>query len=269
LKVDKTESRKYRKMSQRNFITLPKKECLSEAKLIIANAEKKARSAEAIATSDPGGAVGFLIISTEEMVKALILTLDSNGFKFREVAGMDNLFKNHRLRYLVALIFAMFGLLSEDLKTVTLEAQKDLPRLMRLFKNPRAMEVIVKRYLFMKIEQFQGEIKFFERMDTMRQIGFYTDAAQNVPINEQEYHVVRKRLITIQEVMKGIMVAYATDNDVFDKIKIRFQKQMKTEGWYDKLGDLVKRINKPNVNSYEALANSLSNFSEDIRSGQD
>ncbi len=69
----------------------------------MANSNLKANSAKLTIAenNDYGSAISLLIISNEEAVKALMLFLEGNDFRLRNIPGFTNLFENHRLRYLV------------------------------------------------------------------------------------------------------------------------------------------------------------------------
>ncbi len=71
---------------KKTFFNIDRKECGLAYLETIRNANKHIEIAESLQTSrEYGVAISHLIIGSEEVVKALILYMDSVGFNFRQV----------------------------------------------------------------------------------------------------------------------------------------------------------------------------------------
>lgn len=96
-----------------SFFDIPRDKLITIFPEIIRSSEEHYKSAVDIAnTGKPGTAISLLLISSEEMVKALIVVLDARGFQFRTTKGMDVFFKNHEIRFFIgwaAIVASMFG----------------------------------------------------------------------------------------------------------------------------------------------------------------
>lgn len=67
-----------------SFFDIPRDKLITIFPEIIRSSEEHYKSAVDIAnTGKPGTAISLLLISSEEMVKALIVVLDARGFQFR------------------------------------------------------------------------------------------------------------------------------------------------------------------------------------------
>lgn len=98
-------------------MTIPRAECNIAYKEILLNSNQKWKTSELIAQSgDYSSALSFAIISTKELVKAFIVFLDGQGFSFRNIKGMQNIFCNHRIRYFILFFFYIMGLFNEELQ---------------------------------------------------------------------------------------------------------------------------------------------------------
>ena len=74
----------------KSFNTLSKLECEEVFPQIYFSANEKWKSANFISKRGDYSSSTFLMISCiEEYLKSLILALDGNGFKFRQVKGFD------------------------------------------------------------------------------------------------------------------------------------------------------------------------------------
>ena len=95
--------------TKKTFFNIDRKECRLASKETILNANKHIEVADKLQiSSEYGLAISHLIIGSEEIVKALILHMDSVGFNFRQVKGLQSIFDNHKLRYFIS--FIMFSL---------------------------------------------------------------------------------------------------------------------------------------------------------------
>ena len=92
-------------MSNNSFFSIPREQLLVLYTAIIKNSDEQYQTAIEIANNGkPGIAIPHLLISTEELIKALIIVLDAKGFKFRTIKGMDIFFRNHEIRFFISSI---------------------------------------------------------------------------------------------------------------------------------------------------------------------
>jgi hypothetical protein len=76
--------------SNSSFFNVPRVKLLHYYPEIVANSHSQFNGAEHLAAvSKFGMAISHLLISTEEMIKALVVVMDAKGFDFRNVKGMD------------------------------------------------------------------------------------------------------------------------------------------------------------------------------------
>lgn len=103
-------------MCSKTFLTISQAECLSVYPKVLANAEMKWESGKKLAeTGDFGSATSQQIISIEEFIKAIILILDGNGFRFRKMPNAKVFFQDHQIRYFLAYIFIIFDVFKNEM----------------------------------------------------------------------------------------------------------------------------------------------------------
>lgn len=248
-------------MSEKNFLTISAKDCQTEYKAVMANSDQKLRSAELLAKEqDYGSAISLLIISNEELIKALILFLDGQGFELRSVKGMKSLFTNHRLRYLLAMVFSILGNVGEDIKNVMLKTRENPRHLLGMMDNKEAVGIAIHAYLIKKIEEIQGEIAFFSQVDNIRQIGLYSDKPGTQQLIEADYLQFHAKVDKLKQVIIYLIEGFQMEETAEHTKKLK--AQLKHEGWYHNMAKLISTINSPKIDSYRNLSDQIAEFGQ-------
>lgn len=255
-------------MSEKNFLTISAKDCQTEYKAVIANSDRKLKSAEILAKEqDYGSAVSLLIVSNEELIKALILFLDGQGFELRKVKGIKSLFNNHRLRYLLAMVFSILAIFGEDMKNMLLKVRENPQILHDMMNNKAETGRKLQLYMIEKIGQIQEEIAFFSQVDKMRQTGLYSDKPGNQQITETDYFQFHSKVDKLKKVITYLIEGFQMEETAEQVEKLK--KQFKSEGWYDNMAKLISTINSPQVDSYQNLFKEVKEFGKDVAENED
>lgn len=249
-------------MTPKNFLTISTEECQVQFRYILANSDRKFRSAETLAKDeDYGSAIALLIISNEELIKALILFLDGQGFEFRGVKGMRSLFQNHRLRYLLAMIFSIIISFAEDLRDLALNLEKNKKTIQDILNNQEQAGRSLQAYFLKKAIRVQREIEFFSKVDNTRQIGLYSDRPEGLQLSKSDYLQFHLKVNGLRTGILGLMESYADDsNESIVLIKEMFKKN----GWYKNIAELIGEINSPKINSYQNLSHRIELFRQEL-----
>lgn len=247
----------------KSYLTIPASECKKEYLEIIARSKQKFRSAELVAENgDYGSAISLLIISNEELVKALFLYFDGIGFRFREVKGMKSLFNNHKLRYLSSFVFSILYIVVQDLMRFILEVKSNKEVLKSIFSSSNSIENSLKSYLDKIVKDIQAELDFFAEIDKQRQIGLYSDSPDRLQMEKTNYETYHLKLSNINNFIIDLIEGFEFDKNNEHVKKIR--DDFANKNWYLKLGDLIGRVNKPKANPYEEMKLAVESFAKDI-----
>jgi AbiV family abortive infection protein len=95
----------------RSFADLTQEECATVYPELLDNSDRHYKVARLLTENgnqEYGVAVSHLVLSSEELVKAMVIYVDSMGFNMRKVKGMDELFFKHEPRHFVSSIFAVY-----------------------------------------------------------------------------------------------------------------------------------------------------------------
>lgn len=218
-------------MSDKTFINIPKEECLEVSIKVLANSDSKWLAGEKLADiGEFGGATSFAIISVEELIKSLILHLDSQGFQFRRIKGMDVLFNHHQVRYLVAYAIFLMGIFKNELMKFIVRIHSDpnyLSMIVAMKENEDEMLSKTKFWALRKFALISREFEWFSKLDIFRQDGFYSDYEDQLKnplmISETNYRIVTDRLSAVRLIGKELIdTVNSNDPDYkeqFDTIK--------------------------------------------------
>lgn len=201
----------------KNFTTLSSSECLAYYPEIIKNAESKFRTADKIAEhGDYGTALSTQIIGLEELIKAVVLFADGKGFEFRKVKGMNSVFKNHGLRYLISFFLFVFSVFGEALqegidyiikKAATKEGLAEYRAMMTDKKE--FFDKYILPYFKEKLRFVLEELAWYRDFDKVRQLGFYSDFKEELhnPINiDKEFYLkFMERLERVKKIVFQII----------------------------------------------------------------
>lgn len=200
---------------RKKFASLSKSECANEYISILANSDQCWASGEYLAEkNDYGRAMSLAIISVEELIKCIVIFLDSKGFRFRQIKGIGVIFKTHQIRYIVAFVMFCFTIFGDDLlrflqKTFKPDKKTNAEELKALLSDKKKLEKQASAYTLRKIVQISKEIVWFSKVDVLRQNGFYCDYDQQlvnpVHINETAYLEVKLKLSAVRFFGKQFM----------------------------------------------------------------
>jgi AbiV family abortive infection protein len=158
----------------KGFMQLSPEECEAVSKAVMDNAYTHRRIANFLAdTKEHSNAIAHLILATEEYIKGLVLFLDSKGFEFRKVEGVQKLFYMHVPRH---------NLLKE-IFTVWLLMKPYIGRQIQRDGKPTRKDRISKildgtiniAQLFLGGATGFVNYRWWEQADKLKQRGFYVD----------------------------------------------------------------------------------------------
>lgn len=257
-------------MENTNFMTLSQDECRVVYKLILQNAKSKFEEAELLANNGRyNTASSLLIISNEESLKAMILFFDSIGFRIRSISGMKSLFNNHKLRYLLAMVISILSIFMKEVFAFILKTVQNPGNLKFLISRSDDFESMAKDFLTKKLVEVRNEILFFSKVDKARQQGFYSDYKNGlIVVTELEYIELNTKITALNSMISMAIDTYQDVIDGNDKIMkdhlIDLKKQLHGE-LKGKISDLIKRINKPDVNSYDDLLEVIDDLNDSLK----
>jgi AbiV family abortive infection protein len=256
----------------KNFQTLSRKECEEAAIVCFAHAESKYNDAVILATGNAsyGNGISNLILCIEDTMKGLILSLDADGFNFRnKVKGIKGLFENHKLRYFLGFTLSCIHLISEDLVKLLLTARENPKKLIqqvKIFKNdPKFIEAYWKETM----SNMQEEVEWFSHLDERRQSGMYVGYKNELKspnaITKEEFEEFLKRVDMLR--LFSILIANSYRDSV-DEVSAEIEeihKTFKEEKYYTHLGNLITLINDRKSDSFEDLRKNLEELKNDIK----
>lgn len=181
-------------MDERTFLNISAAECKKAYIALLDNAQEHLSSAKLLAEKKKyGHAVTLIVLSTEEMVKAVILYFDSYEMGIRKVKGAKRFFSEHKIRHFFALMFqimtsairpllAVFNKLKEELHNPEVEIELTGEIENAIFEKDQ--EKIKKAYSYLN-----DVMDWWEEADKHKQKGLYVD--------------YKNGLITPREFVKG------------------------------------------------------------------
>jgi AbiV family abortive infection protein len=258
-------------MNTKSFINISKKECVEICTDICENSEKHWRSGRLLAEKgDYGTAISVSIISIEELIKALILALDSAGFEFRKVKGVNTFFKNHEMRYVIAYFMFVISLLGEELIILVKKHNENPQKTQQIFYDIKKDEIsFINRfgfYLKRKIIILRNELRWFSKIDLFRQEGFYCDYNNRfktpVRISAKEYTEVFERLAKVRRLCRFLIRELKKNDDKEKKQFDEIRKLMKTENYYEKIEYALSSVKCNRKRAFDAIFDHFRSFSE-------
>jgi AbiV family abortive infection protein len=243
-------------------MTISKNECLSVYSEILKNSDKKWQSGIKLADNkDFGGAISLAIISNEELIKALIVFFDGHAFKFRRVKGINALFKNHQLRYLIAYTMFAIGSLAEDIVRLVKELRKEptlIDKIIHTFTNDRAQfESWIFEYLQHKLNTLGKEFDWFSRIDMFRKDGFYCDfrdyLKNPVEITELDYQHAFIRLNLVRNLGMSLIDSINDQNPVLSEALNSLKSNFIKYDYYTKVSTLLAVLKNKWDNPFEII----------------
>lgn len=251
-------------MVEKSIMNFSRSECLKASKEALKKSRQGFIAAEVLAkTEDYDHASALLITSNENLIKGFILYMDGIGFSFRTIKGMNSLYNNHKLRYLLGFLLSVFSIFERDLKLLLLKCVRN-PKLASQFKfDDPAIMTWLKDYILKRTLQIKAEVEFFSKLDRTRQQGVYSDfdhAAELITISPQKYKELHIKIASLNSIIYMIMGAFTNfpDDEIkkyFQKLKVDFKKK-----YNQHIEILLSKINKSNVKSYETMQEAIEEF---------
>jgi AbiV family abortive infection protein len=226
----------------KTFNTLSQQECQKVFPEIYLSANDKWKSTNYLSKKEDYATATFLMITCiEEYLKSLILALDGNGFKFRQIKGFDGVFKNHSLRYPIIYLFHFMAASFEFSET---------------FKLKKG--VIRKAwYTLNRLIDTKTNFKWYSNLDNLRENSLYSNFTDQLilpnEINKIEFEKVKENLTKVRFAFCSIIVVLNPENDRFKSEKVEFidtvNKMVNDFGLYDSLDEQLSLIRKGKPNS--------------------
>jgi AbiV family abortive infection protein len=238
-------------MASKTFVNITQEECKYYYPKIVANSNRKWEAASYIAKKgDYGTAVSLATISVEELVKALLLSFDAIGFRFRKIRGIDTVFRNHRIRHFLSYLMFLIGVVGDDFKNFFVKFENQPERLQvllaQLKENQDAVEELVIPYILERIKLIDSERAWFAQVDVFRQNGFYSDLSDSfsdpIDISQQDYTELIRRFQMVRNACLFLM-AYAKQQRKDDETTIiDLRNTFNRLNAYKRIAKLLKHV---------------------------
>jgi AbiV family abortive infection protein len=249
-------------MATKNFTTLTTKECLLAAEGVLENSEKKWEISTLLAANGKyGEASTMAMVSIEEMVKSIILLIDARGFRLRKIKGMSMMFRNHKIRYLIAYMMFVVDVVSQELKKLMIdimEGRVDANELMeKLEKKDSHFVKKINQYGLMKFRSLRQEFVWFSKAEIFRQEGLYCDFIDKfkspIKVSETEYIEVIKRLSQVRLVGQGLIATLNSTENIYVEYLETLKKRFIHDKYYKKIELSFDSLKKTRDDPFEHL----------------
>jgi AbiV family abortive infection protein len=231
-------------MASKTFMTITQLECLSASRKIVDNSESQWATGLRLSESGEfGSAIAMAIISMEELVKGMMVLADGRGFKLRSVAGIDTIFKNHQIRYVICFGMLCASIFGDEMVKFISSLRNEPERLSRLTKylkegNPVARKWL-ERYAIRKGEVIRDEFNWFSKVDLFRQDAFYSDFSEELksPLNisRETYIATISRLKRVRQIGHYLVEALNSNDAIYRDHFNNMQKMFNEENYYKKI----------------------------------
>ncbi|MBS1651629.1 MAG: AbiV family abortive infection protein [Bacteroidetes bacterium] len=252
-------------MASKPLQTLTQEECSKYFEFLQGNAAEQWKIADTLSTAEQyGAATSHLLISIEESIKSIIVFMDSQGYQFRSVKGIDTIFSNHRIRFFIAYFMFSIGIFGDDL-IKWLKKVKQNPELiqehMKLFVGQDDLPLPLKYYFLRKLALLKTEMIFFKNADLIRQIGFYVDYNEQVQspqaMTKDTYKEIYQRMEKVKRFVKGLIDAYTPSDETMDKLIAKNKQLFNDEKYYKLIEDGLFKVKKTKSSPFDLLNENL------------
>lgn len=262
--------------TKKTFFNIDRKECKLVSEEAIGNAKNHIILAEKLHNSGEYGlGISHLIIGSEEIVKALILHMDSVGFNFRQVKGMKSVFENHQLRYFISFIMFSLSVFLDETNNFlkTRKGGKTGLDLLEEFTHKMTKNEKYKRLMFKnitsKLEFLIDEINWFNGFDLLRQKGFYVDYKEKIetPLSasKSEYLSVKIRVERVYNSIIELISGLNFDNEKNAKTLNNMLETVRKQSIYPKIEKFIKKAKSEKTNPLTYTSNSIQPFLNEIK----
>lgn len=255
-------------MASKSFLTISSKECLTVYKQILINVDAKWNTANKIAElGDYGSAVSHIIISIEELMKALLIYFDGKGFYFRRVKGMDTFFKNHQIRYVIAYAIFVMAIFGDELKKFILKMRENPEYMLRLsieIKEEDYFERKLKLPLLKKLSLLRKEFDWFSDVDISRQSGFYIDYKEELKkpsdITSEDFLKFKKNMAKVRNVAKGLIDVFEQNSSETALQLASLKKDFSQKDYYSKIENALSKLKASKESPFKLIKMQLEEF---------
>ncbi len=200
--------RKQSKMNsntKRGFLNINANECGIAFPVAKQNAETHFRCSQILSEAkEYANAIAHLILGSEELIKALVLFLESKGFDLRKVQGYKKLFHDHKVRH--SMIKEFYSVIMFLKSLVHIENKKRHENSM-LYYIKAATNVIWG--VIASIENYE----WWNKADGLKQSCFYVDYDAGIvtpsSITVDEYKQASLHIFELQQDIRVIIVAFS------------------------------------------------------------
>lgn len=243
-------------MGAKGFLNLSSKESLVSYKAILENSNRKwATAANNAEAGDYGSAINSAVISIEELVKALIVAMNGHGFEFRKVPAMQQFFKNHKIRYLLAYAMFLVNIFSQEIGLYILRIKSNpqdmIDWMHRLFANEIGALNNLDAYWRLKSRLVRREFEWFEKVDIFRQDAMYSDFDEGIKsplfITPETYIDTVERLKKVRDVGLSLIETLESSDEVYVNHYRMMKNQFKVDNYYPKIEALLMGIKRTGV----------------------
>lgn len=187
-----------------DFLTISLNECRKVYPVVKENAERHFRCAEILAAEKQfSNAIAHLILGSEELLKALALLLESEGFELRKAEGYKKLFSNHRVRHSILKEFYSVILFVKKITDLIEDKKKRHWFMQLLHIGITSLEGISEA-----IENHE----WWNNADFLKQSCFYVDYANEVlspdKFNEEDFNKASKWVGAVRTDVRIIIIGF-------------------------------------------------------------
>ncbi|MCU7548143.1 AbiV family abortive infection protein [Chitinophagaceae bacterium LB-8] len=204
-----------------NFLNISRAECANVYLVVMKNANTHFRCAEILAPAgEYSNAVAHLILGTEEIIKALLLFLESKDFDLRKVEGYKSLFRNHRARH--SIIKEFYSVIMALKSLVSIEKKKKDENAI-LYYAKAVTDVLYG--VISGIENYQ----WWDNADNLKQECFYVDYKSAIKdpqsISSEQYQEAYKNVSVFKNDIRIIIAALTrANNKQLNDFRIGFEE---------------------------------------------
>lgn len=253
-------------MPSNNFLLLPKSECIIAYKKILANSDSQWTLAKELSGSHRfGPGIAMAILSTEELIKAILVLMDGKGFSFRNVKGIDIMFRNHQIRYLIAYMMFAANFFGEELMKLIINVKEGRVNPLELMNkiqtnDPRFSRQLL-HYGILQFRKLRTDFEWFSKIDVSRQDAFYSgfDGAIKSPIeiSSDEYEDFIFRLGKVRMVGLQFIEAVESPEAIFQDHLRQMRRDFTKNKYYKKMGVAITMLNESKGDPFAFFSNFL------------
>jgi hypothetical protein len=245
-----------------NFRNLTTEGCKTHYLEMKRNSDMRWESALFLSSrNDYGGAITDHINSIEELVKSMIMAMDSRGFEFRSMEDIDIIMRrNHVIRHFIGFItFSLHSLFSGIGNFAKYDT--NIEKLEALLKDEAKMKQLMKIRSYRMMIKIKRELIKFEELEYLRQNGKHVDLDANNKMRSpfdftpEDYNDIYERLRIVHETLGFFIESYLSEEIETNRHIEKLKKQFIDENWYIQLNGLLKISSKRKNTPFKHLKN--------------